>query len=276
MRRPAAISASRSSVPNSDRIIVGTTPMKVMPCSCSTSTKVRGSKRPTVSTLPPCISVISATQIPKLKVSFSTSSVVVSAPACRSRWFCSNLPWNAAWDSTAPFGVPVDPDVKITSAPPSSMLRRAARDASSGSPAGACGTISPPGPASRSTAIGQRAFDWITRTTSPGAERWIGAASAPAIHTPRNATKSVGWFEQLTSTGSCATGPAATSRFASAAAASHNAPYESATPSPVSAVRAAWRSQADRSALTRRGSCMPMVAWIRGSSRRRWAGPHAG
>ena len=36
---------------------------------------------------------------------------------------------------------------------------------------------------------------------------WKAATKPPAIQTPRNATKSVGWFEQRTMTGSCSIEP---------------------------------------------------------------------
>ncbi len=216
-----ASSRAAGTAANVARIIVGTTPTNVTPSVARLSKKAAGSNRERASTVPPCRRVSSATQMPKLNVSFSTSSVTVDGPSPNTCWFCTSLPANAACESTAPFGVPVDPEVKITSAAPARRRRRSAssrRDAPNRSiHAAGCAA------ASRSTRNRHAAFACIASTTPAGAVRWTGTTTARASHVPRNATKSSGWFEHATNTGSSASMPASRSASATARACSSNA-----------------------------------------------------
>ena len=106
------------------RIMVGTT------ATCVARESARSRRNPPArnfsraSTHPPCSRVSSATQMPKLNVMLRTSIVRSVSRNPSMLWIAPSLPMKAACDSTAPFGMPDEPEVKTISAAPSRIARR--------------------------------------------------------------------------------------------------------------------------------------------------------
>ena len=191
-RRPAGTSRIRL------RIIVGTTATRVARCSARSRRKAAAVNFSRGRSTPPCSSVSSATQMPKLKVMFSTSRVRSPSAKPSRLWIAASLPAKARWESTAPFGRPDEPEVKTISAAPCSM----GRDGGASCPC----CLSERSHSKRARVL---ANTWAAAPC--GVLRWTGTTTPPASHTPRYATKSSGWLETRTWTGSSARSPAAAS-----------------------------------------------------------------
>ena len=173
------------------RIIVGTTATRVARSSSRSCRKPFAANFSRGSRQPPFKSVRSATQMPKLKVMLRTSSVRSLSPKERRLWIASSLPMNARCESTAPFGMPEEPEVNTMSAAPSRIGR------------GGGGALEMT-LRNRSHSKRARVFAATCVTAPGGEERCTGTTTPPASHTPAYAARSSGWLEMRTCTGSLA------------------------------------------------------------------------
>ncbi len=118
----------------------------------------------------------------------------------------SSLAAKRSCASTTPFGTPVEPDVKMTSAAPSSS----GRGGGAGRPVGRTGAAASASRTSRAPVASISAS-----TDAATLDRCTGTATAPTRQTASSAATSSGWLETMTGIGSAGAAPAERSAAAS-------------------------------------------------------------
>ena len=168
------------------------------------------------------IKASSAAHRPKTKFNCSGSSTQSSAVMPSSRSSTASFAAKRACASTTPLGIPVEPEVKITSA--------ASRNS------GRCGGGAWPTTSRRPPSTANRApVKPCTRATVEGAAAMCsGTATAPARHTPSSAPMSDGRLPMRSSTGSSGATPLVVSSFPMRPASASNSAGAIASPSTLS------------------------------------------
>ena len=196
--------------------MVGTRATLVMASRSSAAIMRAGSYFSCTYRVPPRVRVSSDTQMPKLKVICRTSRLRVSRSNLRMLSMAFSLPSQAWWQTTAPLGWPVEPEVKIMKAASASISRRGGAGRSSCvsrrspnflvRPASASGNFTCAG--SPSTMNLAAVLSMMPASASGALLRCTGVATQPARHAPRNVAQSRARFDTLTITGSSMPAPA--------------------------------------------------------------------